>query len=78
MLNCRQIEQQSDLLLAGELPWQRRLAIHFHLLICRHCRRYLRQLRLLIAAIPYMHAKASDEEVSKVMACLHSTDDKTF
>lgn len=27
--------------------WRRRLSIKFHLLICRHCRRYARQLNAI-------------------------------
>lgn len=67
MLRCREIVQDADLLLAAELPWQRRIAVKLHLLMCRHCRRYVRQLRALIRAVPFMHRKASDEEVSRIM-----------
>lgn len=67
MLTCRKLVKESDQLLAGELPWHRRLSINFHLLICRHCRRYVAQLRLLIAAVPFIHRKATDQEVDKVM-----------
>ena len=74
MLNCREVVKDSGLLIAGELSWQRRLVIRMHLLMCRHCRRYVRQLRVLIRAAPFMHAKASDEEVSKVMDFVHSSE----
>jgi anti-sigma factor ChrR (cupin superfamily) len=72
MLTCRQLVKESDQLLAGELSWRRRLSIKFHLLMCRHCRRYIAQLRLLIAAFPYIHTKATAQEVEKVMQNLHS------
>ena len=74
MLSCREVVQDSDLLLAGELPWRRRLSVKMHLLVCRHCRRYLRQLRILIRAVPFMHARANDEEVSEIMTHVCSSD----
>jgi anti-sigma factor ChrR (cupin superfamily) len=67
VLSCREIVQDADRLLAAELPWRRRVAVKLHLLMCRHCRRYVRQLRALIHAVPFMHSKASDEEVTKIM-----------
>ncbi|WP_461521097.1 anti-sigma factor family protein [Porticoccus sp.] len=72
MLSCREVVINADQLLDGELSWRRRLAVKVHLLICHNCRRYLRQLQRLIVAIPHMHRRASDEEVSKVMSCIHS------
>ncbi len=74
MLSCREVVRDSDLLLAGELPWQRRLSLKMHLLMCHHCRRYVRQLRVLIRAVPFMHGKASDEEVSEIMGHVCSSE----
>jgi hypothetical protein len=47
------------------------MAVRMHLMMCRHCRRYVRYLRALLAAIPFMHGPASDEEVSRVMDHIH-------
>ncbi|MBL7250563.1 zf-HC2 domain-containing protein [Alloalcanivorax sp. C16-2] len=48
MLKCRDLVNQADLLIDGaELRTGRRMALRTHLLICRHCRRYLRQLDAL-------------------------------
>lgn len=74
MLSCREVVRDADQLLAGELTWQRRLSLQMHLLMCHHCRRYIKQLRLLIRAVPFMHAKASDDEVDQVMAHVCSGD----
>jgi len=67
MLKCREVVRDADLLLAEALPWQRRLAIRIHLLLCQHCRRYVCQLRALVRAIPAMHHKASEAQVEKIM-----------
>ncbi len=74
MLSCRAVVQDADRLLAGELTWQRRLALKIHLLMCHHCRRYMRQLRVLIRAVPLMHGRANDEEVSEIMAHICSSE----
>lgn len=67
MLNCREVVEDADGWIAGELPWRQRLAMRLHLSMCRRCRRYTRQLKMLIRAVPSMHAIASEEEVARVM-----------
>ena len=74
MLSCREVVIDADQLLDGALSWRHRLAIKVHLLICHNCRRYVRQLQMLIVAIPYMHRRATDDEVAKVMSCIHSQE----
>ncbi len=32
-------------------PWRERLAIRLHLLMCRHCRRYVEQLAAIASAV---------------------------
>jgi predicted anti-sigma-YlaC factor YlaD len=72
VLKCRETEDNADQLLNGDLNRRQRLAIKMHLLMCRHCRRYVRQLWVLLRAIPFMHGKASEAEVSQVMEHIHS------
>ncbi len=47
MLSCKETARilASDAL--EDLAWGRRLALRVHLLMCRHCRRYARQLRAI-------------------------------
>lgn len=72
MLNCREIVQRGDLLLAGDLAWRHRIGIRIHLMMCRYCRRYVHQLKTMIKAIPFMHSQASEDEVSHVIANIMS------
>lgn len=67
MLSCKQVVDHSDQLLAGEVSRRQRLAIYLHLLICVHCRRYLRQLRLLLKALPRLRRRAEESEIEAVM-----------
>jgi anti-sigma factor RsiW len=71
MLKCRDVPAETEALLDGELGLGRRMALRFHLFMCGPCRRYLRQLRALLGAVPHIHGEASDEEVDKVLKHLH-------
>ena len=50
MLRCKEVTRKiaSDELVEG--GWRERLAVRLHLLWCRHCRRYVAQLRAIGAA----------------------------
>lgn len=67
MLKCRDLVEHTDALLAGELTRRQRWAVRMHLLVCHHCRRYVRQFKDLLRAIPRMHGKAESAEIDKVM-----------
>lgn len=71
MLKCRDFVERADGLLDGSLSRRQRLSLRLHSVLCRHCRRYLRQLRALLAAIPAVHPPASDEQVAQVLNCIH-------
>lgn len=46
MWNCQQVTQRATDYLERELPWHARLQFRLHLLMCRACERYVRQLVL--------------------------------
>ena len=77
MLKCREVVHQADALLAGELSGRERFALRMHIIICRHCRRYVKQFRHLLRAIPRMHGQASESEVSRVMTAVKNADKST-
>ena len=41
-MTCREVNQFLNEYLDRTLPWHQRLWFNLHLLVCRHCRRYLR------------------------------------
>ena len=50
MLSCEEVSRtiaSDELATAG---WPRRLSLELHLLMCRHCRRYSREMRAIGAA----------------------------
>ena len=66
MLKCKEVAGilASDGL--DEAPWTRRLSVRFHLMMCRHCRRYAAQLSAIAAAARRIlgpHGESEDPEV---------------
>ena len=61
MLSCKEVARTvaSDAL--DESTWSRRLALRLHLLMCRHCRRYARQLRAIAAAARGLWPEESED-----------------
>ena len=61
MLSCKEVTRKiaSDELV--EAGWRERLAVRFHLLRCRHCRRYMAQLRAIGAAARNLWGPRSED-----------------
>ncbi|MEN8261019.1 MAG: zf-HC2 domain-containing protein [Pseudomonadota bacterium] len=47
MLSCKEVSQLASKTLDAPLTWRERMGMRLHLLICRLCRRYVRNLLLL-------------------------------
>jgi predicted anti-sigma-YlaC factor YlaD len=59
MLKCRDMAEQASEILDGRATWRERLPARVHLMMCLHCRRYFRQIKLTIKLIRRMrHADA--------------------
>ncbi len=57
MLTCQEVSRaiaSDEFATAG---WRRRLSIKFHLLMCRHCRRYSRQIEAIGSAARWILGK---------------------
>lgn len=69
MLKCRDVPQQSEQLIAGELGFWQRMDLRIHLFICHPCRRYFNQLRVLLKSLPGLADKrtASDEDIRRAL-----------
>lgn len=59
MLTCKELVARSSDLLDEQLGWREKLALRRHLLLCRHCRRYLRQMRLTQATLRALPEESS-------------------
>ncbi|MDE2227763.1 MAG: glutaredoxin 3 [Alphaproteobacteria bacterium] len=51
MLSCRDLARRADRYVDGELPLRERLEVRLHMFLCKHCSRYVEQLRLTIEAL---------------------------
>lgn len=62
MLNCRQITDRASDYLDEALPFWESLQLRLHLMLCHHCRRYFRQLRATVRALPGLAKTEVPEE----------------
>ena len=63
MLTCQQMTELVTAYLEGALPFSDRLRFHLHLGTCRHCRRYLRQMRVTVRLLRRVPAEPVPDEV---------------
>ncbi len=68
MLKCRDIERMSGQLQDDELNWRQRMSTRMHLMMCHHCRRFVRQFTAIkkLAELSVTE-QATDDEVQSVM-----------
>lgn len=63
MLSCQGITELVTEYLERRMPLGKRLSFRMHVGMCRHCRRYLRQMRTTIAATGELPAEPIPVEV---------------
>lgn len=74
MLKCNEVMERADELVDGTpLSFRQRWALRLHLMMCHHCRRYVRQLRLLVQSLRREPEPASADEVNRIMNALDQT-----
>ncbi|MDH4560726.1 zf-HC2 domain-containing protein [Pseudomonas sp. BN411] len=54
MLTCKELVARSSDLLDGELSFRERMAMRRHLMLCRNCRRFIKQMKLTQAVVRFM------------------------
>ncbi len=75
MLKCNEVVERADELVDGTpLSFRQRWALRLHLMMCHHCRRYVRQLRLLVQSLRRNPEPASEEEVDQVMRQIEQSE----
>jgi hypothetical protein len=77
MLSCKETTALASQRLDEKLSWSTRSTMWVHLLICVHCRRYVKQLRTVVAVIArHVHRQLTDEEIRQQTEVLkHASDD---
>lgn len=51
MPNCKEVARAISADQLSSADWRSRLSIRFHIFMCRHCRRYFRQMRAIGGAV---------------------------
>ncbi len=54
MLTCKEEVARASDYLDGQLSFRERLMMRHHLMFCRNCRRFIRQMRLMQATLKVM------------------------
>lgn len=76
MLKCREIVAHSSAYLEHEMPLGRRLQYRMHLLVCHHCRRFIRQFRAAIKMTRQLSGPAvSSAQIEAVSSRIDSLDE---
>ncbi len=68
MLNCKEVTQLASESLDRKLTLKERIGLRFHLMMCKLCTRYVRQLKFMHQASSGMdenHVKESDTQLSE-------------
>lgn len=63
MLTCRQVTEQASEFLDGQMGWRKQLQLRLHMLMCRHCSRYLGQLGSTVRLVRSMPREQPEPEI---------------
>jgi hypothetical protein len=67
MLTCKELTELVTDYLEGRLPLGRNLSFGLHVMMCRHCREYLHQMKLAVRALGAMPAEPIPSDVREKM-----------
>lgn len=70
MLDCRKITERASDFLDATLPWHVRLQVRLHVMMCRFCREYVRQMALLVRTLHHLPSKGPSTELNDQLLAL--------
>jgi hypothetical protein len=70
MLNCREITDRASEFLNATLPWHVRLEVRLHLMMCRFCREYVRQMNLVVQTLRRLPGHPPSAELNNQLLAL--------
>jgi predicted anti-sigma-YlaC factor YlaD len=65
MLNCREITERASDFLDGTSPWHARFQVRLHLMMCRFCREYVRQMALVVRTLQRLPTQPPSVEMNE-------------
>ncbi len=63
MLTCKELTELVTDYVEGRLPWKDRLRFYMHISMCKHCRAYVRQMKLTIKTLGKLPDKPIPPEI---------------
>jgi len=77
MLKCQHLVEKADALVDGTpISLRERLALRLHLMMCHHCRRYVRQLRALLGFLPRDKQPLEEAAIEDILKKLDTPQDQ--
>jgi len=77
MYRCKDITEEVNNYIEGQLPLAKRIGLFFHFIICNCCRNYLQQIRSTITVITVSHPEEkSSVDLQALAKQLHEMCDK--
>ena len=67
MLNCREVSERASDFLDAALPYRERLQVRLHLLMCRICREYVRQMTLVVRTLRRLPRVGAPAEIQTTL-----------
>ena len=69
MVTCKQVSDSASDVLDGPTTFSQRLSLRLHLLMCKHCRRYVRQIQLVsgVARALARPPEPSEQEIEELI-----------
>ena len=80
MLHCRDLSERASDYLNGELSLWDLLQVRLHIFLCRHCHRYVEQLRMVVDALrlskedPLPSESGEEEAVRRLLRAVRKAE----
>lgn len=78
MIKCKDVAHEASDYLDGNLSFRRKIGVKLHLMICKACRRYIKQLDQTVEAVSVTNPQEKDLTDTQALAKqLHACCKKT-
>ncbi|HCT41193.1 MAG TPA: anti-sigma factor [Moraxellaceae bacterium] len=74
MLKCIDVLALGSAYVDGAMTPAERRSLRLHMLVCRHCRKYLRALQLTRATIAHLSVPVAEQTVEQVLSAIPPTE----
>lgn len=74
MLKCIDVLALGSVYVDGAMTPAERRSLRLHMLVCRHCRKYLRALQLTRATIAHLPVPVAEQTVEQVLSAIPPTE----